>query len=84
MVSEFDRMGKVYRDNNSGPGYYDGRYWTMWKLPMFGCSNPGEVLDEINQCSAEYPECYIRVIGFDSDRQVQIVSFLVQKPYRRM
>lgn len=23
--------------------YYDNRYWTMWKLPMFGCTDPVQV-----------------------------------------
>jgi hypothetical protein len=23
--------------------YYDNRYWTMWKLPMFGCTDPIQV-----------------------------------------
>ena len=23
----------------SAAGYYDDRYWTMWTLPMFGCSD---------------------------------------------
>jgi hypothetical protein len=23
--------------------YYDNRYWTMWKLPMFGCTDPSQV-----------------------------------------
>ncbi|KAA8547803.1 hypothetical protein F0562_004232 [Nyssa sinensis] len=31
--------GFVYRENNRSPGYYDRRYWTMWKLPMFGCTD---------------------------------------------
>ncbi|KAI7739387.1 hypothetical protein M8C21_010730, partial [Ambrosia artemisiifolia] len=31
------KHGFVYRENARSPGYYDGRYWTMWKLPMFGC-----------------------------------------------
>merc|ERR1711981_1329726 len=22
----------------AGPALYEGRYWTMWKLPLFGCS----------------------------------------------
>lgn len=23
--------------------YFDNRYWTMWKLPMFGCTDPVQV-----------------------------------------
>ena len=32
-------------------GYQDNRYWTMWKLPMFGCQNGEQVLGEMNHCS---------------------------------
>lgn len=31
------RMGAV------ASGYYDNRYWTMWKLPMFGCTDASSV-----------------------------------------
>jgi len=72
--------GAITRDYNASPGYYDGRYWAMWKLPMFGCTNPNQVLDEIEQCKRAYPEAFIRIIGFDADRQVQVVSFIVAKP----
>ncbi|KAK6252659.1 hypothetical protein QUC31_014379, partial [Theobroma cacao] len=35
--SEFElEHGFVYRENHRSPGYYDGRYWTMWKRPIFG------------------------------------------------
>ncbi|KAJ6355439.1 hypothetical protein OIU77_005934 [Salix suchowensis] len=30
---EFDEVGSVYREHSRMPGYYDGRYWTLWKLP---------------------------------------------------
>ena len=33
----FARMGNV------ATCYYDNRYWTMWKLPMFGCTDAGQV-----------------------------------------
>ncbi|XP_073365535.1 ribulose bisphosphate carboxylase small subunit, chloroplastic 1-like [Aegilops tauschii subsp. strangulata] len=26
---EFSKVGFVFREHNSSPGYYDGRYWTM-------------------------------------------------------
>ncbi|KAM0017154.1 putative ribulose-bisphosphate carboxylase [Helianthus debilis subsp. tardiflorus] len=42
--------GFVYRENARSPGYYDGRYWTMWKLPMFGCTDSAQVLKELNEC----------------------------------
>merc|ERR1711907_210143 len=27
-----------------GPGFYYNRYWMMWKLPMFGCTDGDQVL----------------------------------------
>merc|ERR1712137_405773 len=52
-----------------GPGYYDNRYWTMYKLPMYGCTNPEQVLQEINNCKRENPGCFVRLLGFDNVRQ---------------
>ena len=57
-----------------------GRYWVMWKLPMFGCTDPRQVLEEVRACTTEYPNAFVRVIGFDSTRQVQCLSFIVHKP----
>ncbi|KAL4577602.1 hypothetical protein LXL04_013712 [Taraxacum kok-saghyz] len=72
--------GFVYREHHASPGYYDGRYWTMWKLPMFGCTDAAQVLKEVGECKKEYPEAFIRIIGFDNVRQVQCISFIVSKP----
>ncbi|XP_024372292.1 ribulose bisphosphate carboxylase small subunit, chloroplastic [Physcomitrium patens] len=80
---EFDTVGSVSRTNFSGPGssgYYDGRYWTMWKLPMFGCTDSAQVLREIQECKQSFPSCWVRVLGFDSKKQVQICGFLVARP----
>ena len=74
--------GHVYRENHSSPGYYDGRYWTMWKLPMYGCTDPAQVVQEVEEAKKEYPEAFIRIIGFDNVRQVQCISFLAYKPPR--
>ena len=77
---EFDSIGFVYRENNRSPGYYDGRYWTMWKLPMFGCTDALQVMREVEECKKEYPGSFIRIIGFDNKRQVQCISFIAYKP----
>merc|ERR1712094_124512 len=71
-------MGAVFRQHSAMAGYYDGRYWSMWKLPLFGCSHPGEVIEEINNCKREYPSSFIRVIGFDPVRQVHCQLHRVQ------
>ncbi|MCL7042504.1 hypothetical protein MKW94_008922 [Papaver nudicaule] len=77
---EFDSVGFVYREHHSSPGYYDGRYWTMWKLPMFGCTDSSQVMKEVEEAKAAYPDSFIRIIGFDNVRQVQCISFIAYKP----
>jgi len=81
---EFDEKGFVTRENFQGCGYYDGRYWTMWKLPLFGCQDSMQVLKEVAEAKNAYPNAYIRVLGFDSKRQVQCSGFLVQRPGQAM
>lgn len=61
-------------------GYYDNRYWTMWKLPMFGCTDGTQVLKEIDQCVKCFPTCYVRICGFNNIKQVQTSSFIVHRP----
>ncbi|KAJ0985792.1 hypothetical protein J5N97_004148 [Dioscorea zingiberensis] len=77
---EFSKVGFVYRENHRSPGYYDGRYWTMWKLPMFGCTDPTQVAKEVEELRKEHPDCFSRIIGFDNVRQVQCISFIAYKP----
>nr|AAF06097.1 ribulose 1,5-bisphosphate carboxylase small chain precursor [Manihot esculenta] len=72
--------GLVYREHARVPGYYDGRYWTMWKLPMFGCTDAAQVLKELDELIKHHPDGYARIIGFDNVRQVQCISFLAYKP----
>jgi len=60
------------------------RYWTLWKLPLFNARSVEEVLSEIQACRSEYPNCYIRVMGFDNVKQCQVLSFIVNKPNQRM
>ena len=62
----------------AGPALYENRYWTMWKLPMFGCQSGDEVLKEIDECQKEYPGYRVRVVGFDRIRQVQMAGFIVR------
>ncbi len=78
---EFElEKGWVYREHHRSPGYYDGRYWTMWKLPMFGCTEASQVLVELAEAKKAYPNSFIRIIGFDNVRQVQCISFIASKP----
>mmetsp|Transcript_2894 Transcript_2894/g.4969 ORF Transcript_2894/g.4969 Transcript_2894/m.4969 type:complete len:187 (-) Transcript_2894:639-1199(-) len=68
------------RFKGTASGFYDNRYWTMWKLPMFGCNDASQVLTETARCTKAFPTSYVRLVAFDNKRQVQIISFLVQRP----
>merc|ERR1712072_1351741 len=63
-------------DTSISSGYYDNRYWVMWKLPMYGCNNA----DEVKACVKAFPDCYVRCAGFDNIKQVQCHGFLVHRP----
>jgi len=52
-------------------------YWTMWKLPMFGETNMGNVLAELEACRRAYPGHHIRLIGYDAYTQSQASCFVV-------
>jgi len=69
----------VYLNTRMGPGYYDNRYWSMYKLPMFGCTNPQDVVREIEACKREFPHAKVRVMAYDPVKQVQVAGFVVQK-----
>merc|ERR1711930_27724 len=71
--------GDIYLNTRMGPGYYDNRYWSMYKLPMFGANNARDVVDAIESCRREFPQAKIRVMGFDSTKQVQTAGFIVAK-----
>jgi len=52
----------------------------MYKLPMFGCTDPSQVLKEIRACEDAFPNSYVRIVAFDNVRQVQCAGFLVHRP----
>merc|ERR1712151_1192275 len=76
---EFTEDGDIYLNTAMGPNYYDNRYRSLYKLPMFGCTDPNEVIREIDACKREFPNAKVRVIAFDSKRQVQTAGFIVRK-----
>merc|ERR1712060_198709 len=76
---EINDDGDIYLNTAMGPTHYDNRYWSMYKLPMFGCTDSSAVVREIENCKSEFPNAKVRVIGFDSVRQVQTAGFIVRK-----
>ena len=55
-------------------------YWAMWKLPLFDARAAADVQSEIDACAAAHPDCYIKLIGYDRQRQTQAVSLVVRQP----
>jgi len=83
---EFADPGQAYvADTNTvrirnSVGYQDNRYWSMYKLPMFGCTDSSQVLKEIQSATKSFPKAYIRLVAFDPNRQVQVAGMLVHRP----
>merc|ERR1711904_380117 len=76
---EMSDDGDIYQNTEMGPNYYDNRYWSLYKLPMFGCTDPNDVVREIETCKREYPNAKVRVVAFDPIKQVQTAGFIVRK-----
>jgi len=55
-------------------------YWRLWQLPLFDVHDPEFVLEAIRECRRANPRDFIRVNGYDSRRQGQVVSFVVNRP----
>jgi ribulose-bisphosphate carboxylase small chain len=77
--SILDRGLVVALEYTDEPDPYE-HYWTLWKLPLFGISDPAVVLAELEQCRAGNPGSHIRLNGYDSVRQGQVLSFVVHRP----
>jgi ribulose-bisphosphate carboxylase small chain len=43
-------------------------------------SDPEVVLAELEACRDEHPDSYIRLNGYDSVRQGQVLAFVVHQP----
>ena len=59
-------------------------YWEMFGLPMFDLKDAAGVLMELAACRKTFPNHYIRLMAFDSTRNIESVamSFIVNRPAR--
>jgi len=57
-------------------------YWEMFGMPMFDLKDAAGVLLELKSCRSTFPHHYIRLMAFDSTRNVESVamSFIVNRP----
>jgi ribulose-bisphosphate carboxylase small chain len=57
-------------------------YWEMFGMPMFDLKDPAGILMEVNNCRKTFPNHYIRVMAFNSNRgnESPAMSFIVNRP----
>jgi ribulose-bisphosphate carboxylase small chain len=55
-------------------------YWALWGLPLFGETDPDEIMRELAACRRAFPDHYVRVNGYDRFRQGQVASFVAAVP----
>jgi ribulose-bisphosphate carboxylase small chain len=72
-------MGLTPAIEHEHPQGSANHYWTMWKLPMFGESDPVRVMEELEACRRSYPDHHVRLIGYDNYTQSQGVCFVVHE-----
>ncbi len=60
-------------DSSASSGYYVNRYWSMWKLPMYGATDADSVVAECKKAAKAFPNAFIRLVGFDAVRQARCV-----------
>ncbi len=57
-------------------------YWEMFGMPMFDLQDAAGVMMELKDCRKAFPNHYIRLMAFDSTRNVEtiVMSFIVNRP----
>lgn len=57
-------------------------YWEMFGMPMFDLTDAAGVMIELKSCRETFPQHYIRLMAFDSTRNVESIamSFIVNRP----
>lgn len=57
-------------------------YWDMWGTPMFDLRDAKGVMMEIDACRKANPQCYVKVLAFDSSEGFETVrmSYMVNRP----
>jgi ribulose-bisphosphate carboxylase small chain len=57
-------------------------YWEMFGMPMFDLQDAAGVMVELRNCRKTFPHHYIRMMAFDSTRNVETIamSFIVNRP----
>jgi ribulose-bisphosphate carboxylase small chain len=57
-------------------------FWEMFGMPMFDLQDAAGAMLELQSCRQAFPRHYIRMVAFDSTRNVETIamSFIVNRP----
>ena len=57
-------------------------FWEMFGMPMFDLQDAAGVMMELKNCRQTFPQYYIRLMAFDSTRNIESIamSFIVNRP----
>jgi ribulose-bisphosphate carboxylase small chain len=80
QVRNLTRQGLIPGIEYSAAPQPRDSYWTLWKLPFVERPAPDVVLAEVDACAAANPQAHVKLVGYDSVRQGQVVSFVVRRP----
>jgi ribulose-bisphosphate carboxylase small chain len=80
QIANITRQGLIPGIEHSAVADPRDSYWRMWKLPFVTRPAPDTVLAEVEACVTAHPGDLVRIVGYDSVRQGQVVAFVVHRP----
>jgi ribulose-bisphosphate carboxylase small chain len=80
QLSNLSRQGLIPGIEYSTTPTPRDSYWQLWKLPFIDRPEPDVVLGELHACAVANPTAHVKLVGYDSVRQGQVVSFVVRAP----
>ncbi len=79
QVAYLVRQGLTPAIEHVEPARATATYWYLWKLPLFGVTDPDAVVAELRRCRDANPGHHVRLIGYDNHRQTQGVSLIAYR-----
>ena len=64
---------------HSEPAQAGSDFWYLWRLPLFGEDNVDAVLAELEACHKAFPGHFVRLIGYDNQRQTQGTAMVIYR-----
>jgi ribulose-bisphosphate carboxylase small chain len=58
---------------------WNGSYWYMWKLPMFGETDVDAILAELEACHKAHPNNHVRLLGLDNFAQCAGTAMVIYR-----